>query len=500
MPSERHSLVEVVRERVTCSRCQVDKPLAVVVQGRPLCHNCRVTLQHHPARCPTCAVVRVLAFVDDEGHEVCADCAGERPTFCCSTCAREDNSYGARCAPCVLAERVTELLTDPATGQVHVQLVPLFVALVGAERPQSTIFWLQRTPGDGPRLLAAMARGETPISHETFERLPANKSYHYLRDLLAAVGVLPPYEARLARMSPWLDDLLLTLPSEHARVIEPFARWRVLRHLRRLAERDELTKGMVQNARWQIRGAATLLAWLSERELTITTATLFDLEHYFTRDRTRTRPNEIHQFLAWARETGLNPALEVPVAPEGSPTVTMSDADRWRHVELLLHDTTIRHYVRVGGLFMLLFAQPLTTICAMKTSQIKVDDDRLFVTFDRTPVEMPELLDDLIHEQMTHRGQASFASRNGQWLFPGGTPGKHLTTENIRRQLVERGIKPQASRHAALFQLAAEVPHVILADMLGISATTATRWAALSSRTWAQYSASRRENNRHDEE
>ena len=490
----------MVRERVTCSRCQVDKPLAVVVQGRPLCHNCRVKLQHHPARCPTCAVVRVLAFVDDEGHEVCADCAGERPTFCCSTCAREDNSYGARCAPCVLAERVTELLTDPSTGLVHVQLVPLFVALVGAERPQSTIFWLRRTPGDGPRLLAAMARGEESISHETFERLPVNKSYHYLRDLLAAVGVLPPYDARLERMNPWLDDLLLTLPAEHARVIEPFARWRVLRHLRNKAARNELTKGAIQSARTNVRVAVALLTWLNEHNLTIASATQADLENYLTRGQVRTTTNNVYQFVNWARDTGLNSALSVTVPPQGSPSVTMSDADRWRHVELLLHDTTMRHYVRVGGLFMLLFAQPLTTICAMTTRQVMVDEGRLFVTFDRTPIEMPEPLDDLIQQHMTRRGQASYVSRNSQWLFPGGAPGKHLTTENIRRQLVERGIKPQASRHAALFQLSAEVPHAILADMLGISATTATRWAALSSRTWGHYSASRRENNCRDEE
>lgn len=445
-------------------------------------------------------MVRVLAFADENGEEVCAGCAGEHPTFCCATCGREDNSYGARCAPCILTERLSELLCDPSTGQVHVQLVPLFVALVNGDRPQSAIFWLRRTPGDGPRLLAAMARGETPISHETFEKLPANKSYHYLRDLLAAVGVLPPYDARLERMNPWLDDLLLTLPPEHARVIEPFARWRVLRHLRRLAERDELTKGVIQSARTNLRAAIVLLTWLNEHNLTIASATQADLEHYLTRGQVRTTTNNVYQFVNWARETGLNSTLSVTVPPQGSPSVTMSDAERWRHVELLLHDTSIRHYVRVGGLFMLLFAQPLTTICAMKTSQVKVDEDRLFVTFDRTPVEMPDVLDDLIEEQMARRGQASYASRNNQWLFPGGSPGKHLTTENIRGQLVERGIKPQAAKHAALFQLAASVPLPILADVLGISTTSAARWAALSSRTWGHYTALRRENDLDNQE
>ena len=61
------------------------------------------------------------------------------------------------------------------------------------------------------------------------------------------------------------------------------------------------------------------------------------------------------------------------------------------------------------------------------------------------------------------------------------------------QELVARGIKPQASKHAALFQLAAELPHPILADVLGISSTSAARWSALSSRTWGQYTGARRE-------
>jgi hypothetical protein len=77
------------------------------------------------------------------------------------------------------------------------------------------------------------------------------------------------------------------------------------------------------------------------------------------------------------------------------------------------------------------------------------------------------------------------------WLFPGGIPGKHLATENIRAQLAERGIQPRAARNAAMFQLAAEIPTPILADILGLGATTATSWAALASRDWSRYTAQR---------
>jgi len=42
-----------------------------------------------------------------------------------------------------------------------------------------------------------------------------------------------------------------------------------------------------------------------------------------------------------------------------------------------------------------------------------------------------------------------------------------------------------------MFQLAAEMPSSVLADILGRSRTNAARWAALSSRDWGQYTAQR---------
>ncbi len=137
---------------------------------------------------------------------------------------------------------------------------------------------------------------------------------------------------------------------------------------------------------------------------------------------------------------------------------------------------------------MLLFAQPLATICRMRTDQVTITDDGdVLVRFKDTAIQMPGPLDALIRDHLTRHGQASYASRNGRWLFPGGITGNPLTTENVRSQLVARGIKPHDSRKAALFQLAAEVPTPILADLLGIHTTTAVAWATLAARDWSSY-------------
>src|SRR5665647_1469355 len=75
-------------------------------------------------------------------------------------------------------------------------------------------------------------------------------------------------------------------------------------------------------------------------------------------------------FLAWAGRTGLSSGIKLPTpAQQGQPEVTLADEDRWAQVELLLRDDTIRLYVRVAGLFTLLFAQPLARITRMRADQ-----------------------------------------------------------------------------------------------------------------------------------
>jgi len=473
-----------------CGRSTAD----IVLPHVRICFNCRRHQQYHPQPCPGCGHRRPLGYLDGDGATVCAGCAELPSVFACVECGREDHPYGlSRCARCILRERLTALLTDPSTGQVHAQLAPVFDALVNGERPQSAVYWLMRRQRIGPGLLAAMARGELAISHDTFRQRPMDRTHNYVRDLLVAVGVLPPYEPFIERMTPLLATLGESLQPQHARLLDQFARWRVLRDLRRRADEARLTTGSFQAARARLRRVAAFLTWLETQQRSIQTASQADLERFLT-TQPKSVAGELVQFLAWVRHTGLNPALSHTPRPDSEPKVTMSEDDRWRHVNTLLHEESIRLYTRIGGLFMLLFAQPLTDICLMRTSQIDTTDPaRVLVTFERTPIEMPEPLAELIRTHLGRRGQASYASRDNGWMFPGGIPGRPLSTENIRGQLVARGIRPHSARHAALFALSAQVPQEILAQALGISQTAATRWAALAGRDWGAYVSQRSE-------
>jgi hypothetical protein len=152
----------------------------------------------------------------------------------------------------MLRERLTDLLTDPSTGRVHARLEPVFQALLDSRRPQTTIGWLRRPPGHGPRLLGLMARREIEISHDTFRRLPSDRAHNYLRGLLAAAGVLEPYDDHLERITPWLQGILQGLPKQHADILSQYANWHVLRYLRRHAATPPTVRSA---ARWCWAGA-----------------------------------------------------------------------------------------------------------------------------------------------------------------------------------------------------------------------------------------------------
>src|SRR5450755_1216324 len=62
------------------------------------------------------------------------------------------------------------------------------------------------------------------------------------------------------------------------------------------------------------------------------------------------------------------------------------------------------------------------------------------------------------------------------WLFPGGRAGKPISPEQLVTRLTRLGISARAGRAAALMDLAAQLPAVVLSKLLGINLTTATAW------------------------
>jgi len=64
-------------------------------------------------------------------------------------------------------------------------------------------------------------------------------------------------------------------------------------------------------------------------------------------------------------------------------------------------------------------------------------------------------------------------------------------SRSVTRVLVGHGIHPRASRSAAIFALAGQVPAPVLADLVAISTGKAAAWAKLAARDWSDYVANR---------
>jgi hypothetical protein len=164
---------------------------------------------------------------------------------------------------------------------------------------------------------------------------------------------------------------------------------------------------------------------------------------------------------------------------------------RTRGARQLLHDTTIDTEDRLAGLLLLLYAQRPTAIGLLTTDQITISDDSASISFGRTPIRLPHPVDELARSLVaTRKGHATIgAASPSLWLFPGGQPGRPISTERLKLRLNRLGIRPNQARSTALFQLATEIPAAILARTLGISVNSAVRWQQISAGDWASYAA-----------
>jgi len=77
------------------------------------------------------------------------------------------------------------------------------------------------------------------------------------------------------------------------------------------------------------------------------------------------------------------------------------------------------------------------------------------------------------------------------WLFPGQSPARPTVDILFGVRLHQYGIDAHAGRNTARLALAAELPASVLADLTGISISTAERWSQWAKRDWTVYVAER---------
>jgi hypothetical protein len=391
------------------------------------------------------------------------------------------------CAACVLNERVTALLTGPG-GAIDPALHPLQRLLLEVDQPRSTLIWLRRS--SGAKLLAAIAAGQLGLTHQALDRLPQTPTLHFVRKLLVAAELLPWRATNFQQLRRWLEGLLAGAPASHARLLRQFAAWSVLRRLQPKAEQDRLTARALSRARGELRQAAGFLTWLDERNTPLDGLGQADVDLWLTTGpRSRV---EMSAFLRWARTHGLTGDVTVPTVQPARPAAPLADGQRWAQVERLLHDQFLDLPLRVAGLFVLLYGQPLTRILRLTVQDVRRGGRQVAVRFGRADVVLPQPLATLVIDLLDRPCGASLARRPGTpWLFAGWTPGRPLSAQAMGRRLIQAGIHSRPARQAAVLQLAAEIPGPILADLLNLHPKTSAGWIKAASGDWAAYAGTK---------
>jgi hypothetical protein len=468
---------------LTCSICGETTPCGISrATGRPWCPAC----QRRSATCSACG--RHLPIVSGAlTAPLCADCTTPAAWLDCSTCADPDHPNPGRCARCLINRRLDELM-GTSTHRLPPGLQALRRDIATTEHPITAMRWLTK-PSIAP-VLSDLAAGRIPLTHQGLDEPPDSQPLAHLRQTLVAVGALPERDELMVRLEAFLADLLACQPNtERRRLLHRYLIWHLVRRIRSRNNGRPTTRQQSLMIRRLARGAVAFLDWLHAHDLTLDTCRQADLDRWLA-DKSASYREEGGRLIRWARANKLTTAY-LPATNWNGPTQLLDHRHRWDVARRLLHDDDLKPEDRLAGLLVLLYAQGATAISRMTVQHIQVGADEVCLHLGRVPIQLPEPVATLARTVVSNRkGHATIgALAPSPWLFPGGQPGRPISSTRLTHRLNNLGIRPSQARSTALFQLATEIPAAILARTLGIHTDVAVTWQRHSAGDWATYAA-----------
>jgi hypothetical protein len=138
----------------------------------------------------------------------------------------------------------------------------------------------------------------------------------------------------------------------------------------------------------------------------------------------------------------------------------LTQEQRLAWIKELLHGDCDSLAYRVAGIFLLLYAQPLTKIATLQTTAVISVGGDTRISLGQEPIPMPQPFADMLHRHLPTR--PNLGTTGGvavsPWLFPGTRPGRHLTAQWIMKRLRSLGIDLLGARNTALQSLVVDVP------------------------------------------
>ena len=473
------------RDVVRCRRCAKRCPECgsdVKEPAKPRCGRCD---RQPRGTCSGCG--RSDRPLDPAGR--CRECR-ERAERRCQSCDQQAprTHLAGRwlCQRCALAVDLDDRL-GPVEA-LAAELGALRAAIAAADNPTQVRKWLRNTTGG--QLLAHLAAGDADLTHDALDSYGADRSVAHLRALLVAAGALPTEDRSINRLEDFVAKLLDTIADrQDAKVVRAWVHWQVLPRLRGRHDAGQSMAHSANNARRTLRQVAAFIGALDADGRALRSCRQVDVDDWFASPhatRWLARP-----FLVWcaAREHLPRP-LEIPATPVKVLRPVVDGEARWAVARRLVIDDSLDVSDRVAAALLVLYGQPLARIATLRTGDIhRISDGTVIAELVGNPVPIHEPFASLIGRLPLRRSSGASDQLAGDWLFPGRHAGRHIGPIVLGERLRDLGIEPRAMRNAARAQLAAEIPPALLGELIGVSATTATRWAALTSGNWAAYAA-----------
>lgn len=447
------------------------------------CQSCNRKRLRSKVLCRACGQTRRPSLAD---RTRCEHCVGEQVRQICRSCGvEEENHTGGRCARCTLAEVLRRLSADADPAALD-RLEPYLKALGEGPQPATTLKWMGYSAGY--ETVIELATGAREISHRALDEVDRGMTTSFLRAALVAHGALEPRAEQSAKFARAAATAIRSSPpGGDATHVRAFALWQVQHDLARRERHGRCTSRSADNSLRLVRAAVHLSVWAAEHGMTLAELRQEHLDHWL---QTGATTESVAPFLKWAARGRLMAPLTAARAPARSHVEPAGSEERLRIVRRLLSDDALYLRDRVLGCLLLIYAQPLTRILALTVEDVFIDADRVWLRLGRTPLELPDPLAELVAALARGpRGRATTAAArtSPRWLFAGMRVGAPLDHTQAAKRLKRLGIRPLQARTGAIIALAGALPPSILADLLGISQSSASKWYSLAGGEWTRY-------------
>ncbi|WP_328375848.1 hypothetical protein [Micromonospora zamorensis] len=387
------------------------------------------------------------------------------------------------CERCKIELRLQRLLGDDA-GRIRHELAPFVTMLRDDPRGATTRMWLYN-----PRaveLLTALGSGRLELSHSALTSWPHATAARYLRHRLIACGLLPPVDRYLVDTEVWLHRRLAQLVEHpHERVLRQFALWHQLLRLRSTAAIRPLRSTAKFYVTEQFTQAQHFLTWLHEHDIDPAALAQAQLDTWYASHRVHQR-HRVRGFLLWAADARHLPRGLIAHRVAFKPGAAITQQRRLALLRRFVTDNTGPLPTRVAACLLLLYAQPISRIHRLTTTDLLDDGPELLIRFGAPPVPVPEPSAGLLRELA-----AAARYTEPGWLFPGRYAGQSLAYPTAAKRLRTLGIPLKEARVSALRQLVLQAPAPVVADALGFHQTSTARQVANAGGTWSRYAPAR---------